>query len=419
MNLLIKSAEVLDPQSPHHQTKKDIHIVNGVINKIGKGLKVTADKIIEGKGIMVSPGWLDLRSHFNDPGNEHKEDLETGANAAMAAGFTKVLLMPNTDPVVDQKSALKYILRQDKTKTIDLLPCAAVTRGAEGKELTEMLDLNSQGAVAFSDGIVPIWHTDIMLKALQYLQRFNGTLINRAEDKLLTAFAHMHEGKTSTMLGLKGMPALSETIMIERDLKLLTYTGGKLHISMVSSKESVDLIKKAKSKGLHVTCDVGVNYLKYTDQDLEGYDTNLKVNPPYRTEQDRKALVAGVLNGTIDAIVSDHQPQDEESKKLEFDLAEFGTNNLQTFWPILNEAFSDRIGEVISALTNNPRAILGLDAASLKEGEKAELTLFDAQSPWVFNQETNKSKSTFSPLWQQELKGKVLGIVNNNSYELF
>ena len=419
MNLLIKSAEILDVRSPHHKSQLDIHIVKGKIAKIGKDLKVEADQVVEGKDLKVSQGWLDMRAHFNDPGTEHKEDLQSGAEAAMSAGFTKVLLMPNSDPVVDQKGAVNYILKWSKSQAVDLLPCAAVTKKAEGNDLTEILDLNNAGAVAFSDGSLPIWHTDIMLKALQYLQKFDGTLINRAEDKMLTAFAHMHEGSVSTGMGLKGMPVLSETIMIARDLKLLAYAGGKLHISMVSAGESVELIREAKQKGLQVTCDVGVNYLKYKDEDVEGYDTNLKVNPPYRTEEDRKALIDAVLDGTIDVIVSDHQPQDEESKKLEFDLAEFGTNNLQGFWPIINEVFAGQLEKVVPSFTENARKVLGLESHIIKEGNLADVTIFDTQEKWSFDASTNKSKSIYSPFWANELQGKVLGIVNKDAYELF
>lgn len=419
MNLLIKSAQVLDPQSPHHQTQVDLHIQNGMITEIGDRLDVQADQVIQADGLKVSQGWVDMRAHFNDPGHEQKEDFESGIKAAASAGFTKVLLMPNVSPVVDQKSAVKYIIRNSESAPVDLLPCAAVTKNADGSDLTEMIDLREAGAVAFSDGLAPLWHTDIMLKALQYVQKFDGVLINRAEDKMLTAFAHMHEGQISTLMGVKGMPVLSETIMIERDLKLLAYTGGRLHISMVSAKESVELIRKAKANGLRVTCDVGVNYLKFTDTDLEDYDTTLKVNPPYRTQQDRQALIEGVLDGTIDTIVSDHQPHDEEAKKLEFDLADFGSNNLQGFLPIINEVASGELVEWIAAFTSNPRQILGLTQPTIKQGSPADLTVFDTHTNWTFDEATNKSKSIYSPLWNKQLMGRVHATVNKTHCTLY
>ena len=331
----------------------------------------------------------------------------------------KVALLPNTLPAVDNKGGISYVKKFSKSELVELLPYAAVSQKAEGKELTEMIDLAHAGAVGFTDGLNPIWHTDIMLKSLQYLQKFDGVLINRPEDKMLTAFGHMNEGTVSTGLGLKGMPVLAESVMIERDLSLLEYSGGKLHFSTISSAKSLELIRNAKSKGLKVTCDIGVNYLKYTDEAAESYDTNFKVNPPYRSERDRKALIEGVLDGTVDVIVSDHNPQDEESKKLEFDLADFGTNNLQGFWPIINEVFGSKLEKVIPSFTSNPRTILGLGSAIIQEGEKAEMTIFDNSSSWVLNSSSNKSKSSYSPLWQSELRGKVHGIVNGDSYELY
>lgn len=419
MNLLIQSTQILDPQSKFHNATVDILISNGQIKEIGQGISDDLATKIDGKGLMLSPGWIDMRTNFYDPGLEHKEDLETGPAAAAAAGFTQVLLMPNTQPVMDTKSAVNYVLKYAKHGIVDLLPCPAVSIKAEGKELTEMIDLANAGAIAFSDGLNPIWHTDIMLKSLQYLQKFDGVLINRPEDKMLTAFGQMNEGIVSTGLGLKGMPELAETVMIERDLKLLEYAGGKLHFATISSAKSVALIRAAKARGLHVTCDVGVNYLKYADADLETYDTNFKVNPPYRTKADKKALIEGVLDGTIDAIVSDHNPQDEECKKLEFDLADFGTNNLQGFWPIINELFGDKLEKVIDLFTTSPRRILGLEQISISEGQEANLTLFSAEEKWVFDEQTNKSKSEYSPLYNQNLKGRIRAVINNGQYQSF
>lgn len=419
MNLLIKSALVLDPQSKFHNSKVDILITDGVITSIGTDLNVDSADIIEGTGLCVSPGWLDMRSVFYDPGEEHKEDFESGSAAAAASGFTKVALLPNTRPVVDNKGAISYVNKFAKSELVELLPYAAVSIKAEGKELTEMIDLAHAGAVGFTDGLNPIWHTDIMLKSLQYLQKFDGVLMNRPEDKMLTGFGHMNEGIVSTGLGLKGMPILAESVMIERDLRLLEYAGGKLHFSTISSAKSVELIRNAKSKGLNVTCDVGVNYLKYIDEAAESYDTNFKVNPPYRTEIDRKALIEGILDATVDVIVSDHNPQDEESKKLEFDLADFGTNNLQGFWPIVNEVFGSNIAEIIPAFTSRPKEILGLNNDSVQEGQLANLTIFDQITTWIFDNRSNLSKSEYSPLIGKELNGKVKAVVNNGQFRSF
>ncbi len=417
MEFLIRAAEILHPDSPLHKTTKDLLISKGKIKKIDDHIDFDG-QVISGEDLKLSIGWFDMRAHFNDPGFEHKEDVDSGTLSAFAGGFTDVALLPNTNPVISTKNGVSYYQKHNSVSPITLHPIAAVTIDCEGKELTEMIDLHHAGAIAFSDGLRTIWHTDILLKALQYLQKFGGLLINRPEDHHLTAFAHMHEGQMSTMLGLKGMPTLSESIMIQRDLKLLEYAGGKIHFSLISTKESVALIREAKANGLNVTCDVGVNYLKYTDQDLEDYNTNLKVNPPYRLEEDRLALIQGVLDGTVDALVSDHNPHDEESKKLEFDLADFGSVNQQTFYSIVNATLGDKLGDIIERFTVTPRKILGLDIPKIEEGAEACLTLFSPRKDWTFNSKTNKSKSVASPLFNEKLKGSVIGIVNKGELRL-
>ncbi|MFY0594685.1 dihydroorotase [Roseivirga sp.] len=421
MEFLIRAGEILQPNSPLHKTKKDILVSNGKITQIADSIDFEG-KVISAEHLKVSVGWVDMRAHYNDPGQEHKEDIETGAKTALAGGFTDVVLLPNTHPIVSTKNSVSYYQRFNKDSQVDLHAIAAVTVGCEGKEITEMIDLHTAGAIAFSDGIKPIWHTDILIKGLQYLQKFDGLLINKPEDRLLTSFGHMNEGEVSTMLGLKGMPTLSETLMVERDLSLLAYAGGKIHFSLISSAESVRLIREAKANGLKVTCDVGVNYLKFTDDDLNDYDTNLKVNPPYRTAADRDALIEGVKDGTIDAIVSDHLPHDEECKKLEFDLADFGSSNQQTYFSVLNEVFGNELDNLVDHFTDRPREVLGLDKPKIEVGQDACLTLFSPDQPWEFNSKTNQSKSVASPLFNSKLKGKVIGVVNKgalflNSYE--
>jgi dihydroorotase len=411
MEFLIRSAQIIDKLSPFHQSQKDILISNGIIKQIDDNISFDGE-VISAKGLKVSIGWIDMRAHYQDPGNEHKEDLDSGSAVAAAGGFTDVVLVPNTQPVTSSKNAISYFSKWNKTSSVQLHPMAAVTLDCQGKELTEMIDLFTAGAVCFGDGLKPIWHTDIMLKGLQYLQKFNGLLINKAEDQMLTAFGHMNEGHSSTLLGLKGMPVLAETVMIDRDLKLLEYAGGRLHFSLVSSREGIELIRAAKSRGLNVTCDVGVNYLQFTDQDLSDYDTNLKVNPPYRTENDRSALIKAVKDGTVDCIVSDHIPHDEESKKLEFDLADFGSSNQQPFFSVLSEVFGNRTEDYIELFTTKPRELLNMQVPKIEEGQNACLTLF-TDDAWTLDSQTNKSKSVASPFYGKQLKGKVLGIVNN------
>lgn len=411
MDFVIRSARIFDTNSSFHNSVQDILISNGRIKDIDKEIDFDG-KEVKADSLIVSTGWCDMRSHYQDPGREHKEDLETGTAVAGAGGFTSVALLPNNDPVTDSKNAIAYFSRWNKHSAVQLHPIAAVSRNAEGKELTEMIDLHTAGAKAFGDGLRPIWHTDIMLKALQYVQKFNGLLINKPEDEMLTAFGHMNEGKQSTLMGLKGMPALSEEIMIRRDLNLLEYSGGRVHFTMISTKAGVELVREAKKKGLNVTCDVGVNYLLFAEEDLADYDTNLKVNPPYRTQEDRLALIEGVKDGTIDCIVSDHIPHDEESKKLEFDLAEFGSSNQQTFLPVLYKVFGDDMLEYIALFTEKPRKLLSLPSEPIEVGADASLSLFNFDD-WTYNTSTNQSKSVASPFFNQNLKGKVIGIVNN------
>lgn len=421
MEFLIRAAEILHPDSPLHKSTKDLLISNGKIKQISDHIDFSG-QIVSADELKLSMGWFDMRAHYNDPGLEHKEDIESGTLTALSGGFTDVALLPNTNPVVSTKNGVFYYQKHNKVSSVNLHAIAAVTIDCLGKELTEMIDLHHAGAVAFSDGLNPIWHTDILLKALQYLQKFDGTLINRPEDQYLTAFGHMNEGQVSTMMGLKGMPALSESVMIQRDLKLLEYAGGKIHFSLISTKESVELIREAKAKGLQVTCDVGVNYLQFTEQHLEDYDTSLKVNPPYRLEEDRQALIQGVLDGAIDAVVSDHNPHDEECKKLEFDLADFGSANQQAFYSIINYALGDKLDSIISRFTSKPREILGIELPKIEEGADACLTLFSPSQHWTFNSRTNNSKSVASPVFGKTLKGGVVGTVNKgelylNDYE--
>lgn len=421
MEFLIRAALIVDSNSSHNHSSKDLLIRNGVITKIADHIDFNGD-IIEANGLRVSPGWMDMRAHYTDPGLEHKEDLYTGSATAAAGGFTDVLLIPNTLPTVDNKNAVSHYAKWSRTSAVNLHVAGAVTKGCEGKELTDMIDLHHAGARAFTEGNSPVWHTNIMLKTLQYLQKFDGVLINRPEDQMLTAFGVMHEGAVSTRLGMKGMPSISEEVMIQRDLQLLEYTGGKVHFSLVSTREGVALIRNAKARGLNVTADVGVHHLLFEDGALTSYNTNLKVNPPFRLSSDRDALVAGVLDGTIDAIVSDHQPQDQESKKLEFDLAEFGVIGQQSFYSTLNTVFGEKTDSVLEKVFIGPRAILGMDGVSIEEGANACLTLFSPELTWRYDKTTNTSKSEASPFIGQPLKGMVIGIINKgerliNTYE--
>ncbi len=413
MSILIKSATILAPGSPHHNKKQNIFISDaGIIKHIGKEAP-SASKIVDGKNLMVSIGWFDMRANFNDPGLEHKEDLESGLLAAASGGFTGVALLPNTKPCIEAKNDVNYLMSKNQKNVCQVYPMGAVTKGCAGEELTEILDMHYAGAVAFTDGENPIWNTDILHKTLLYLQKIDGLLINRPEDKHLTAFGTMNEGITSTLLGMKGMPGISEEVMVKRDIEILKYAGGRMHFSNISTALALKQIAQAKKEGLDVTCDVAAYNLLFEDTAVMDYDTNFKVNPPLRDKKDIRALVKGINSTDVDAIVSSHTPQDEESKKLEFDLADFGMLGLQTFLPmVLNVAGKD-IETILDKFTTNPRKILRIPVPEIKEGEKAELTIFNPEKEWLYNEETNFSKSVNSPWLGKKLKGTVVGVISN------
>lgn len=412
MDTVFKEVKILDRKSPFHNSIQNILVKDGLIDKIGKS-NFHASKSVNCKGLKVSVGWFDMRSNFNDPGLEFKEDIESGCKAASSGGFTGVAILPNTEPVIQTKSHVEYIKSRSSAFLPDIYPFAALTTDTKGEELTEMIDLHYAGAVAFTDGELPTWNADILLKSLIYLQKFDGLLINKPEDRMLTQFGDMNEGPTSTMLGMKGMPALAEELMIKRDLDILEYTGGKIHFSNISSKGAVSIIRKAKKNNQNITCDVSIHHLIYDETQLHEYDTNFKSNPPFRTDSDKKALIKGVADDTIDVIVSSHSPQDEENKKLEFDRAAFGLTSLQTFYPQLN-TLAKEIGleKLLEKITDAPREVLSLAKSTIQENEVANLTFFSEKEEWLFNDETNKSKSINSPLYNTIQKGKVMAVVN-------
>lgn len=417
MKVLLQAATIYNPNSEYHLQQQNILIEQGTITYIGPEAK-EADKTVAANGLCVSAGWVDLQAFSGEPGLEHKEDLESLALAAAAGGFTEVLLLPNTEPVVQTKGAINYIKSKSLSLPVTLLPAAAITVNAEGKDLTEMIDLHQSGAVAFTDGTSPLQGADVVLKALQYMQPFNAVLMNRPEHKRLTENGQMHEGEASTRLGMKGIPALAEEVTVVRDLQLLRYAGGKMHFSLISTAAAVEAIRKAKAEGLQVTCDVSSYQVAFTDETIEPFDTNYKVTPPFRSEADAVAIKEGLLDGTIDAVVSAHMPQDVEAKKLEFDLAEFGIINLETAFAVANTSMELPLETLIEKLTTNPRRILGLPEATLKVGEAANLTLFAPEQVWVPAVEQSKSRSHNSPFFGRELKGKVLGTIHKGQLVL-
>lgn len=413
MKIRIQQATISDKNSPFHQKKKNIVIQNGKITDI-TDKNVQADRVIDAEGMFLSQGWFDLGTFVGDPGLEQKEDLSSVAKAAAAGGFTELALLPNTVPCVQTKNGVAYVLRGNDSRLVQLHPLASITHDNRGEELTEMIDLHTAGAVGFTDGLKTVWHTDIMVKSLQYVQKFNGLLINHPEDIWLSKFGQMHEGPNSTRLGLRGIPRLAEEVAIKRDLELLAYAGGRLHFSKLSSGGAIDLVRNARKKGLNVTCDVTTYQALLDDSVLFDFDTNYKVNPPLREKQDQDALIKGLKDGTIDILTSGHVPQDDESKVLEFDLADFGVINVQTVAAQLAAlAKQVDVHDLLEKVTLNPRQLLGLDLPTIDVEQKANLTLFDPHAIWTFSADDNESKSKNSPWLGKELKGRAVAVFNN------
>ena len=418
MKTLIRSAQILSTQSPFHKKIKNVLIQNGRIEEIGDK-NYAADKVIEAEGMILSPGWFDLGTCVGDPGHENREDLASLAKAAAAGGFTEVAVLPNTLPTVQTKNEVSYITANNESRLVQVHALAAVTKNCKGEELTEMIDLHEAGAIAFTDGLKPIWHTDIFLKSLQYLQKFEGLLIDHPEDIWLNLFGQMHEGPNSTMLGLKGMPRIAEEVAVSRNLKLLGYAGGRLHLSKLSTAKAIDLVRTAKKKGLNISCDIASYQPLLSDELLSDFDTNYKVNPPLREKADQEALIKGLKDGTIDVIVSNHIPLDDESKFLEFDLSDFGMINLQTFASHMASLSSSVDMELlIEKITDAPRRLLNLAPVTIDIGVKANLTLFDPTCEWTFTPDANLSKSRNSPWLGKTLKGKAVAVFNNSKQAL-
>ncbi len=411
--VLIRSAQIIDSQSPFHGQTKSLFIENGHITQIADQITTQADVTLAQPNLKVSAGWVDMRVSVPDPGHEYRETLRSVREAAAAGGFTEIAVLPNTQPVIQTKESVSYLTHAGNNHAVKVHPIAAVTVDTHGKDLTEMMDLNEAGVVAFSDGHEPLQNSDMVLKVLQYLQPFGGLFISRPEDTLLTKFGTMNEGVPATMLGMKGMPRMAESMMIMRDLRILEYTGGKIHFTCVSTAESVELIRQAKQRGLRVTCDMAAHQIAFTDADLMQFDTHLKINPPFRDQADADALWAGLADGTIDAVVSDHHPLDAEVKNLEFDLAAFGSIGLETAFAVLhthNKKLS--LEKIVSLFSEKPRHILGLSPATIAENQPANLTIFDTETEWTFAYTDIRSLSKNTPFVGQRFQGKVWGIVS-------
>jgi len=412
MNLLIKSATIIDSNSPFNLKIADVLIEKGIITQIAPEIE-TDTEIFEAEGKYLSPGFFDLNCNIGEPGLETKEDLYTGTKAAAAGGFTGIALMPNTIPPVHSKSEIEYILNRSKKNLVDVYPLGTISHKREGKDLAEMYDMYLSGAKAFSDGNRPVQDAGLMERALLYAQGFDALIFSYPEDTAIAGKAKVNEGEVSTLLGMKGIPSLAEELMIARDLYLAEYTVSRIHFSTISTTRSVELIREAKRRGLEVTCDVAAHHLVLTDDALLGFDSLYKVKPPLRTQDDVDALLAGLKDGTIDAIVSQHTPHEVEFKDVELEVAEFGITGLQTALPLALKAGLD-IGLIVEKMAINPRKILNIDIPVIAEGKEANFVLFDADEVWEYNKNNNRSRSYNSPFIGHNLIGKVLLTCNNN-----
>ena len=416
MNALLKSATIIDPKSEFHNTTQDILIENGIITKVAQNIKNTNGyKEIALENLHVSQGWFDSSVSFGEPGYEERETIENGLKTAAKSGFTTVMMNANTVPVTDTGSHVSFIQSKAKNSAVTLEIYGALTKGSLGEALAELYDMQQAGALAFYDYQKAISNANLMKIALQYAANFNGLICSFPQNNTIAGKGVVNEGITSTLLGLKGIPTLAEELQISRDLYLLEYTGGRLHIPTISSAKSVELIRDAKRRKLNVTCSVATHNLFFTDAVLKEFDSNYKVLPPLRTQDDINALIEGLKDGTIDMVTSDHNPLDIEKKKLEFDHADYGTIGLESAFGALNSVMT--LKKTIETLTSG-KTVFGIEYQPIKKGAKADLTLFNPNGTRTFTEKDILSKSKNSAFLGSKLKGVVYGVIAKNKLEL-
>jgi dihydroorotase len=415
MKILIKNGKVIDPAQKIFK-QMDILINNGKIEKVKKNISVRSAEVIDALGKFVTPGFIDMHTHLREPGNENKETVETGLRAAIKGGFTTVCAMPNTKPACDNAQQVKFLLeRAREIGTARVLPVGAMTKGRKGEEMSEMGDLKDAGARAISDDGDSVGNPLLMRRVLEYASMLDLLAISHCEDKSLAEEGVMNEGRWSTALGLKPIPAASESIMVDRDIRLAEITGARLHIAHVSTRESVEIIRRAKKKGIPVTCEATPHHMTLTDESLVSFDTNLKVNPPLRSEEDVIAIKKGLKDGTIDVIATDHAPHLVSEKEKEFDYAPFGMIGLETALALSAEAlvsggYLDWPG-LIAKYTSMPAAILKIKAGTLEPGSDADITIIDPANEWVYEADKIESLSRNSPFINRKMKGLVTDVI--------
>lgn len=421
-NLLIQNAKPVSSNYDGSDTV-DIRIKDGVISEIGSGLdQQDGEQVFDADGAYISGGWMDMHVHFREPGYEHKETVETGCRSAMFGGFTEVACMPNTKPAIHTRDVVEFIRNKSEHQLVDVHPIGCVTKERKGESIAEMSDMKEGGAVAFSDDGDPVYNSQVMRVALEYSSMLGVPIINHEEDLALSRPGHMNEGDVSARLGLDGTPGIAEEAMIARDILLAGFTGGHIHVAHISTRKAVDLVRKAKEEGINVTTEVCTHHFDLTDEEIEKrhFDTNVKMHPPLRTQDDVDAMIEGLADGTIDVICTDHAPHAIEEKEVEFIYAPNGIVGLDTAWSIsvmrLLKTGKLSLQQLMDKLVINPREILNLEIPEIKEGQAANLTIFNTDEEWTYSKNEVRSKSKNSPYIGETLTGRALAVYNKNLF---
>lgn len=409
MKLLLSGGRVIDPLNKKDEVS-DILIENCKIKMIGKGLKEKDAEVINLSGKVVAPGLVDIHVHLREPGFEYKETIESGTKSALAGGITSIACMPNTDPVIDNPAVVELIISKSKKEgVVNVYPIASISKQSKGEEISDIGSLSKSGAVAFSDDASPIMNAELMRRTMEYVKMFGRPIIAHCEDRNMTIDGVMNEGINSTVLGLRGMPTVAESIMVYRNIALAEYTGAKLHIAHVSCKSSVDIIRWAKKEGLKVTCETAPHYFSLTDDEVKSYDTNTKMNPPLRSKEDVEAIKEGLKDGTIDCIASDHAPHGRIDKEVEFNYASFGIVGLETLLPVTITELVDKkiltLSEAVEKMALKPAEIISVEKGSLKVGADADILVLDLNKEYTIDVKKFYSKSKNSPFDRKKVKG--------------